>query len=333
MAWSWDFLVQVFRGLGGTIDNVARKPGRGGRGLVSIQPDKPAGIHVPANLLVPLSDLEFADGRITLKKDAAAGSGERTFLENYLNDLSWESGGKAEASAFIAGLDGLPSEVKQVLSEEFAMNAFFEGGEERARNWFLESRRLGWRDKPVIAPFIELAEHDSTSAPCVDHDGLALVGMFPEGVRTLRSEADPITFFRRFGYASPEPTAFSQPMAAEPQGCKIEIRKKINRDATLGSTRVPEFTRDGDSLLASCLMLGSVPRPMVPRSIFKAMASGMPLASADQTFDFIQHRNRMIFLGLLEVLEPYEGNMVAELRSVARYQLQAMSFCIGVREL
>ncbi|HEY3636868.1 MAG TPA: hypothetical protein VGK90_01860 [Rhizomicrobium sp.] len=331
MTWSWDLMLHAFRGLGGKIDNVARKPGAAGRGLAPIDPERPVRIQVPANLILSPSDIEFTGDSIRIKDGTAVGSGERAFLEHYLNDIAWDGGGKAEATAFIEGLDELPSEVKDLLSSEFAMKPYFEG-DNRIHRWFLESRRLGWRAQPAIAPILDLIEHDSSANPAADQDGLAFSGRFAGDIRMLRSEADPILFFRRFGYASPERIAFSQPLSLTPQGCSIHIKKTVNMSATIGSAPVPAFEFQNGALDISCIMLGNAAYPRVPRGIFRAMTRGLPVADPDHVFDAIQHQNRMIFLGLLQSLEAHQGRMIGEIRTVAIYQLQAMSFCIGARE-
>ena len=53
----------------------------------------------------------------------------------------------------------------------------------------------------------------------------------------------------------------------------------------------------------------------------------------DDLFDRILSFNWQKFLNLLAVLEPHEGDMVSTLARTARYQLEAMSHCIGSREL
>jgi len=39
--------------------------------------------------------------------------------------------------------------------------------------------------------------------------------------------------------------------------------------------------------------------------------------------------NALAFINLLQALEPHEGEMISKLRTMARYQLEAMSYCIG----
>jgi hypothetical protein len=56
-------------------------------------------------------------------------------------------------------------------------------------------------------------------------------------------------------------------------------------------------------------------------------------ATMEETFDTIQHMNRMLFLQLIGALEGVEGPLVRPLRDMARFQLTAMSHCYGVREV
>jgi len=56
-------------------------------------------------------------------------------------------------------------------------------------------------------------------------------------------------------------------------------------------------------------------------------------AKPEQIFDRILHENRMAYLNLWEALEPHEGVLISSLRKAVRYQLEAMSWCIGTRDL
>jgi hypothetical protein len=52
-------------------------------------------------------------------------------------------------------------------------------------------------------------------------------------------------------------------------------------------------------------------------------------SNVETAFETIQHANRLHFLKLLAVVEDVEGQMAATLRRMARFQLQAMSYCYG----
>jgi hypothetical protein len=57
----------------------------------------------------------------------------------------------------------------------------------------------------------------------------------------------------------------------------------------------------------------------------------MQQAAADEVFDAILHRNRMKFYALLETIEACDVQMAVTLRKMVRYQLNAMSHCMGSR--
>src|SRR6266480_2604064 len=59
---SWHELLDEFRALGGTADNIRLGDGQFGRGLFPVDGTKPVAIHIPDSLLVPVTDLVVASG-------------------------------------------------------------------------------------------------------------------------------------------------------------------------------------------------------------------------------------------------------------------------------
>src|SRR5205085_2034430 len=102
-----------------------------------------------------------------------------------------------------------------------------------------------------------------------------------------------------------------------------------------GAVMVPTMTSDDSAIVLSYLMIGNIGAPRLCRGIFRTLMkeAGIPEADADEALDRILHFNRMKFLRLLGALEAYEGPMAVTLRQVARYTLEAMSHCIGSRQL
>jgi hypothetical protein len=334
MAWTWEFVLQVFRSLGGTAENVARKDGPRGRGLSAIDPEKPVRLLAPENLILPVSDVEIKDGRLKISDAASIGKTERTFLENYYEGFSWTDGERDEATAFLNGVDNLPAEVRDVLADEFGVSLAPDDTVDRAERWLLQKRLLGWRGQAVLAPFFDLVHHDPKAQPFAETDGMALAGKFPSEVRMLRRRLSPFAAFWKFGFASAERTAFSLPMTLQMEdGMSVTIAQNINANAILGDVPVPDFERDGDSVQFSCLMLGSSRNPKLSRGIFYRIMRDAGQTKPEQVFDNILHINRLSFLRLLEVLESREGGLIPELRKVVRLQLEAMSWCVGARDL
>jgi hypothetical protein len=326
-------MLQVFRSLGGKAENVARKDSSGGRGIVPVDPDSSVHLHAPPNLIFPHADIEFVDGRLRIKDTAATGKAERTFFDNYYSDLSWGGGGRAEAEAFLHGLDQLPGDVRAILSDEFGMEQWLADDGKRVERWFLESRTIGVNGKPSLVPVLDLVNHGPTARRYGREDGLIIHGEFAGEVVVQRSNGGPFEAFRRFGIPSPEPVAFSLPLTCKTGSCEIVIAQHINFNSTLGSAPVPSFEIETGSVVLSCMMIGNSRAPRLPRGIFYRVMREAGQANAEETFDYISHQNRLLYLRLLESLEAHEGGLVPALRKVIRYQLEAMSWCIGTREL
>jgi len=325
----------VFRSLGGTADNIVQKSGPRGRGIFPIDPSKPIRLRVPQNLLIPVSDVEFVEDRMKIKDSAIVGNPERIFFENYQEAFSWGSVGRNEAAALIEALDDLPPDVRALLSSDFTMKLRLEGGSvvERAQRRFLDSRQIEKGAAWVVMPLMELVNHAPTGVPYDVSDGVTIEGVFPGEVLVFYMDMDTLGIFRTFGFASPERCAFSLPIQDQTGRRKILVQRRINFDSKLGSFQVPDFRMDGDTLVLSCLMIGDVKFPRLSRGIFCRVMKEAGKQDPEEAFDAILHHNRTKFLKLLEALEPYGGGLIPTLRKVVRYQLEAMSFCIGTREL
>jgi hypothetical protein len=325
-------MLHAFRALGGTAQNIAVKSDGAGPGIVPANPERAIGVHVPPNLIFPVSDLELIDGRLRIRDSAVIGNAERSFFEGYSDSFTWSSGCD-RADQFLSGLDSLPADVRTVLRDEFGIE--FPGPEpERTERWLLQSRLLTWRGKIVFVPILELVQHDPKAQPYSERDGVTLTGTFGEEVRMGRSMLSPFAAFWKFGIASPERQAFSLPMTLTTEsGREVVIEQLMNLNATLGAFPVPDFKVEGPAVQFSCLMIGSSRTPKLSRAIFYRIMREAGETKPEHVFDSVLHINRLSFLKLLEALESQEGQLVPTLRKVVRFQLEAMSWCIGTREL
>lgn len=333
MAWTWEFMTTMFRGLGGVLDNIVRKEGPHGFGIFPADPSKSVRLHVPANLLIAVSDTEFLDGRLTIKREANVGMPERAFFENYQDAFSWGSEGRAVAIKHIQALDDLPAEIRRLLSTKLAMPSLFEEGtvSQRAERWFINSRRIEQNGRDVLMPLAELVNHSPRGVPFDQRDGITIEGRFPTEAFVRYNVTDASGIFHSYGFASPERVCFSLPIKNEQSGLTIE--RSINLDTMIGSTPVPNYKADSNGLTLSCVMIGHAKFPRLSRGIFSHVMKAAGRPNADELFETILHNNRMKFLELLEKLEPLEGGLVPTLRTMARHQLEAMSYCMGTREL
>ena len=80
----WDEMLEEFRALGGTVENVRLGQGALGRGLFVIDPGRPFLVRIPESLLVNVSDIVFENGVLKVAAGANVGARERKFYEEPL---------------------------------------------------------------------------------------------------------------------------------------------------------------------------------------------------------------------------------------------------------
>src|SRR5579864_4148845 len=139
MIYSWDDMIAEFRALGGTADNIVQASGPFGRGIFPIDRDKPVRLHVPQNLLVPESDIEFVEGQIGIKDSAGIGQPEREFFEKYQQAFSWGIA-RSDCAEHVAGMKSLPPELSTEMSGPSGLDRQFDEGEDPVGQWYLQSR-------------------------------------------------------------------------------------------------------------------------------------------------------------------------------------------------
>jgi hypothetical protein len=332
--WDWDNMLKVFRALGGTAQNLVFREGALGRGLFPVDPSRPVLLRLPRNLLFRVDEVEFAGERMMLKPTANVGQAERMFFEGYENAFSWGGGGRTESVAFIAALDLLPADVRDRLSAEFGFESLLNGDPiERAGRRFLGSRYIRLANEEFVMPLIELTNHDPGGLPFqTGAAGLHIEGKVSGEVLTCYGAHDAFSIFHTFGFANREPGSFSLGMKLEWEGMNIMIERNPARPEKRGKDWIPQLTSNGNTHTLSFLMIGHPKYPRLSRGAFSTLMRQVGMKNRDEAFDRILRFNWMRYLRLLEVLEPYEGEMIVTLRKVVRYQLEAMCHCIGSRE-
>jgi len=334
--WMWDAMLEAFRNLGGVAENIRLAYGPSGRGLFPVDREKPFRLRVPPNLLFPVSDILFTEGRIEIRPEAAIGAPEREFFARYQEDFSWGGTGRSAAAAFATGLEDLPSETRDLLAGQFGMGDLFEGdAEERAQKRFLKGTTVHWNGQTFLAPVAELINHRADAVPFGGADSLEIDGESGGEIFVSRRAMDALDFFRWFGFASPEAGAFALPMKTKVGDFELIIKRDVERRATRGAFTIPLLERDGDQVALSFLLLGHAGFPRLPRGIFRALMRSADWSDieTDEAFDRILQFNRMSFVKLLEALAPHDSEAIVMLRKMARFQLEAMSWCIGSREI
>ena len=322
-------MLDEFRALGGTAENVRLGHGALGRGLFPIDPAKPVDIRIPENLLVPLDHVIFDNGVFRVRDDSWVSARGRAFVERYQQDFAWGTEARNDIERIFTMMETLPEKLRGVLAKKHLGRFVQPLTPEFMQNTFLASRAISSGGRQVVMPIIELANHGASSY-YGGVWGVSLQGLFEGEVLVQYSyPADPYHMFSNWFFASQESHAFSMPMTMTYSKGGMEFR--IGREQE-GEPEpwVPEISVIGKTISANYLLLGHRRFPGLPRGAFhKAMAKA-GLEPQDEMFDAIQNLNRRNFLDLIGELEGIGSPAVPLFRTMARYQLNALSSYFGI---
>lgn len=329
----WEEMLAAFRALGGVASNICLGRGQFGRGLFPIDPDRPCRLSVPKNLMFPVEEISFAGDRIRINESSGIPKTEREFFDRYANALSWGGGGRQELTMLVSGFDALPENVRTLLVAEFGMAPWLEGEPEtRVQQQFLHSRAYWIDDRHFLIPMFELANHDCRGLEWSTEDGVEIAGDASGEILMSYGLHDPFSMFHRFAIASRQPVAFSLPLKVEIGAMPLAIERSFEV-VRRGEMMLPRLADSGEGLTLSFLTLGHADFVKLPKSVFRTLIEPLGVENVDEQFERILHANWATFLKLLGALETLDGKLVVDLRNMAQYQLEAMSLCIGAREL
>jgi hypothetical protein len=332
--WKWDEMVEEFRSLGGIAENVTLKTGPNGRGLFAIDPTLPVTIHVPENLLIRSADIAFEGGKFHVKTKQRGRESEEAFIENFENEFSWGGGGREDAAQKLRLRSELPESARKLLVTEFGLTNFFcEANDAAIEDTFLKSRRIRYKNQPVFMSILELVNHGVDSAGFHSENGISLTGLFGEEVRVQYANSDPMEVFFNWGFPSAQYVALSLQLQLKFGSHRFVIGRNVAQRETRGDYSVPNVRTTENEISFSYLMLGHTKFPRLAKGIFYRLMHDLKVPDAEELFDRIHNINAMQFFRLLAALEEGEGAAVRDLRRVVRYQLEALTQCIGTRQL
>jgi hypothetical protein len=325
----WDEMLAEFRALGGTADNIRLREGPLGRGLFPIDPARPIAVHIPDNLLIATVDTRFENGGFRVAPDARIGTRERAFLEAYENGFSWGDGGRAETERIFEQAQALPPELRARLQSEYHCGGWFSDPTDAlVQDMFIAARCIRYRDRNVVMPIVEFANHGA-GATYLTLNGIAIQGTFPGEVLIRYASFDPHGMFMIFGFATEQPQAFSIALGGKVGRSPVQIGRDLGNLPPTAQYWVPQHVKEEGTAKLQFLMIGNKQFPRLCKSVFYKMMREAGLSGYEEAFDTIRHANRLHFLNLLAAVETVEGPMALSLRRMARFQLQAMSYCYG----
>lgn len=337
---AWSELIDEFRALGGTAENVRLGHGNRGRGLFAVDPARSVQIRAPENLLLPKDDVVFKNGRFAVSPDAKVGERERSWLERYENEFSWGAGGRSETEAFFEGVYALPQPIREKLARSFGMKLLLrELSSELVQERFLDSRVITYQERKVVMPIVEMVNHGPAEGyDC--SDGVMVGGEFSGEVLVEYGDEDSLGMFRSWGFACGRPNAMSLSVTIQTEfGPLLVLRDKEDGtlvDVMVGDRmriRLPRLSVEEGTTKLSFLLLGQYGFPRIPKGVFQRVFRDAGHAVKDETFEMLQHVNRMAFLRLLKDFEGVSGPVIDTIRTVCRMQLETLSWSFGVRDI
>ncbi len=352
----WLEILDEFRQLGGRAENVRLGEGPRGRGLFPIDPSQPVDLHVPENLLFPADEMKLQDGTLRIADSTKRSTREGGWFERYAAELSWGAGGQQQVEEFVLGMQTLPLVARIELAKNWGLEfCLVPMNDQVLLDYYLQSRVIAYPfsaqrissqgtsipenlDKSsVIMPMIELANH-GPEANFNTELGISLTGTFSEEVLVSYGRQDPWGLFRGWGICNESFWAVSRRITLQTEFGPLTVTRDLQKGRVLetpqiGQLWIPQISIKENEATISFVTIGRQNLPRTPRAVFQKLFHEAKLPKADETFDRIRQANFLSFLELLELLEDTEGPQARSLRKMVRFQLKAMAYCHGTRDL
>lgn len=329
----WDDLLEEFRALGGTADNIRLGQGEFGRGLFPVDPAKPVLIDIPGNLLVPAADMILIDGTPRVGPGAKTGEREKAWLNRYQEDVAWGHGEAGGIRRMFEMAAALPADLRHEFLTEHQCGIWFqEPTDQLILQRYLTSRHLSYKGTDVVMPLIELINHGAGKA-YQGTESIRFTGTFPGEIFAIYTDDDALGFFQLWGIVIPRPLAFSVLLSGLIQSTPLNIQRRYTGPAHSAADFIPRIERDSGKITLPFVMIGNERFPRISKGIFYRLMRSAGYSDFEEAFDLVQHVNRLHFLNLLKAVERIDLPMARMVQSVAHCQLRAMSFCFGVREV
>jgi hypothetical protein len=325
----WEAMLAEFRALGGTAENICLRNGPFGRGLFAVEPTRPVALRIPDSLLIGTDEVRFENGAFRVAPEANIGARERAFLEAYEAGFAWGSGGGAETAQIFEQAQALPDELREQMQLKYRLGDWFKTPTDAlVQEKFINARCIRYGGRKVVMPIVELANHGDGPG-YASKSGIGIQGIFSGEILVRYASFDPHGMFAVFGFASEEPLAFGIPLGGRVGQTQVQIGHDLSNFALSAQNQSPRYWTEGQMVRLQFLMIGNKQLPWLCKSVFYKIMRELGRSGYEDAFETMQHANRLHFLSLLAAAEAVEGPMALSLRRVARFQLEAISYCYG----
>ena len=328
MSKEWDILLSEFRNLGGIADNVYQKEGELGRGVFSINPSHKSRIFIPSNLMIKKEDIFLDGNQLRIKKDKAYKSQIRDFFNYYQDNFSWGRGGKKKTESFEEGLSIYTSHVKELIKNNFLVDL-----EERHKGtWeniikkqFLNARAFKFGEDSVIAPVLELVNHEVNAFPFVKKfNGISTPNYAPRGseLTHVYGYSSSINRVFKYGFFCKEPIVFSLPFNINFKDSKFNF---ICKGLVLKDDKI-KYKITGSQIIIDGMPIAALKKPSFIKSYFEHLLELTNLKDISHdilpmivNFNYLRRQN------ILRELQPFDNYSSRIISKAINYELESIS--------
>ena len=326
----WNALVEGFRSFGGTANNVIQRQGNFGLGLFPIDSSQPVELRTPKHLLVSTDNLELQNGAVFLKDASGYPEGFADWYASFQADYSWGAEGRRCTTILEKGLKSLPDSLKKKLQNLglLYLDNRFRGINEEQELFqrFIATRQINYENKLYMMLMIELINHGpNQSSWTFGDDSITVLGKYEEEVLVRYSISDPIRRFVQYGFNCREPLGFSLKIKLIHNNKKIVVDGGIN----IQNLTPPETLIQNQVIIIRKPLLGSSRNPRLPRSLFKEGCKLLKRVDADELFDQIQQKNKIVLVNIIKELEICDSEISEQLQTACLNQIEILSSYFG----
>src|SRR5262249_22924602 len=151
-------------------------------------------------------------------------------------------------------------------------------------------------------------------------DGLSHSGVFSGEVLGRYADVDSFGFFASWGFACPQPQAFSISLGINQDKRPLTVGRDLKNLSHDTPFWIPKLIHEENTLRLQFLMIGNKRFPRMCRGIFNKVTQEFKLPNPEETFDLIREANMRFITKLMSEIETAEGPMAHTLRRMVRYQ-------------
>lgn len=324
-------ILEKFRALGGVAENIELRHGTYGRGMFSVNSNKPIKITVPKHLLVSPDWLKLdRDNNIKINSKLDLAPEFVDFYENYQKFFGWSNFGVFELSEYHKELNKLPKKIKQFLFLFGWVEADFDkkNNNDYLKEYFT-SRQIRIENESKLMPIIELINHSHNGKQYVLDNGVKFEGCFKGQVLArYHGSFDALHFYRNYHFNSESTTVLSCDV-------KIEVPNlgliNISRfDAMLDikdGVVTPRMIKNKSEIQIDFLELVNHKNKQSPRKVFINGIKQFDVTSlvANQIFDGLIEHNRQAYKNFIGECKLSTNKIAKELESIALNQLKLLN--------